>query len=192
VEALDLAGVRLAEVRLLWTAGRLVRVVEAVRQWPLARGTGAAAAPPRQAGMRRVSCRAHRGVMPSPVGCQRALVVNDDARFLEAMALALGDHGIDAATATTAESALSIILAGFAPSVILVDLRLGGTTQGEELVRNLRAYPETRSIPLVAVSASPERLQRVGESGLIDRTLAKPFTLDDLDAVLEETCGGAR
>jgi len=45
------------------------------------------------------------------------------------------------------------------PDVILLDLRLPGM-DGATLVRNLRANPETRGIPIVAVTSFPERFGR--------------------------------
>lgn len=126
----------------------------------------------------------------SSAHCERVLIVNHDAQFLKVIAFSLALHGIDVATATTAESAFSIIAAGFAPSAIIVDLRLSGTKQGEDLICELRAFPQTMRVPLLAVSDSPQHLQKIGTMGVIDRALSKPFTLGDLDLVLHDLCGG--
>jgi CheY-like chemotaxis protein len=67
------------------------------------------------------------------------------------------------------------------PDLILLDLQLPGV-DGLTLARQLTAHPETRQIPILAMSAhaSPERRAQVMAAGCLD-FLAKPL---DTRAVL--------
>lgn len=86
------------------------------------------------------------------------LIIEDDPvdRKLAGAVLSTGGHSIS--ETTSAEEAMQSI-AQSKPDVILVDLRLPGM-DGATLVRALRADPETRGIPVVAVTSFPEPFGR--------------------------------
>jgi CheY-like chemotaxis protein len=78
------------------------------------------------------------------------------------------------------------------PDVVLCDIGLPGMS-GYDVARALRAEPEFRDVPLVALTgyASPADVQRAAEAGF-DRHLAKPIPPVELAAVLEEVVGTPR
>ena len=78
----------------------------------------------------------------------RVLLVEDDPRIGEVLALALGDHGHDVELATSGEAALATA-AGGRHDVVLLDLMLPDL-DGIEVCRRLRA---TSDVPVIMVTA---------------------------------------
>ena len=70
------------------------------------------------------------------------------------------------------------------PKMILLDLMMPGL-DGFQVTRQLKADPETASIPIVAVSAMarPDDREAALAAGC-DDFVRKPFELDDLEAVI--------
>ena len=102
-----------------------------------------------------------------------ALVVDDSPDIAEMLAAVLRHAGYDAATAYSAQDALT---AAFARHFDLVvsDIGMPGMT-GYELARALRATPEYASVPMVAVTgfAMYGDRERALEAGFDDH-LSKP------------------
>ena len=72
------------------------------------------------------------------------------------------------------------------PDVVLMDINLPGMN-GIEATRRLQEWPETREIPVIALSAAAMLgdAKRVQEAGFY-RYLTKPVRVDDLARALEE------
>lgn len=102
------------------------------------------------------------------------LIIEDDPvdRKLVGVVLATSGHVVRAKT--SAEEAIEAIAKG-RPDLILLDVRLPGMT-GLDLVRTLKRQPESRDIPVVAVTAFPELFskQALMEAGC-DAVLVKPI-----------------
>lgn len=79
------------------------------------------------------------------------LVVDDNPTNLKLVTYLVKAHGYEVTTATDAESA-QISIREHRPAVILMDLQLPGV-DGLELTRRLKADPDTRPIPIIAVTA---------------------------------------
>jgi CheY-like chemotaxis protein len=79
------------------------------------------------------------------------LVVDDNSENLKLILVLLAASGHQLTTAADAHEALRCIEAQ-APDLILLDLQLPGI-DGLELTRQLKARPDTASIPIVAVTA---------------------------------------
>ena len=118
--------------------------------------------------------------------CRRALVVDDDEGVREVIADALSLEEIDVVTARGAAEALSALDEGCRPTVILLDLLMPGVS-GERLLPMLRQHPAARGVPIVAMSASPDRLARIDGP---DARLAKPFDLSVLLDTMGRLCAG--
>lgn len=88
----------------------------------------------------------------------KVLVIEDDPTDLKLMGAVLKISGHSVSEKTSAEGALEAIVADN-PDVILLDLRLPGM-DGLTLIRRLKANAGTRRIPVVAVTAYPERYGR--------------------------------
>ena len=92
---------------------------------------------------------------------------------------------VELVTSATAEIGLALIKARI-PDMVIMDINLPGMS-GFEATRLLREWPETRHIPVVALSAAAmvrdsERIQQAG----FYRHLTKPVDVDALANVLEE------
>jgi PAS domain S-box-containing protein len=92
---------------------------------------------------------------------------------------------LEMVTATTAEVGLELIRTR-RPHVVIMDINLPGVS-GIEATRTLSQWPETRTIPVIALSAAalPRDTARAKQSGFY-RYLTKPVKLDELTATLEE------
>jgi len=118
----------------------------------------------------------------------KVLVIEDDPTDLKLMGavLKIGGHSVDGRTA--AEGAMEAIAAD-RPDVILLDLRLPGI-DGLGLVRLLKANAGTRRIPIVAMTAYPDRYRReeLLAAGC-DAFIVKPIDTRELPKQLEKIAG---
>ena len=116
--------------------------------------------------------------------CRRALVVDDDEGVREVLADSLQLEGMEVVSARGGAEALSALDAGCSPSVILLDLLMPGMS-GERLLPILRRHPAAQGVPVVAMSASPDRLARIEGP---DARLPKPFDLGVLLDLIDRLC----
>jgi PAS domain S-box-containing protein len=88
-------------------------------------------------------------------------------------------------TAPTAEIGIELVR-GRRPDVVIMDINLPGMS-GFEATQKLAAWPETRDIPVIALSAAAmiRDAVRVAGAGFY-RYLTKPVKVDELTATLEE------
>ena len=109
----------------------------------------------------------------------RVLLV-EDAPFLRyAFGRLLRLHGFDVMEANDGREALAC-LSKFRPQLIVTDLMMPGM-DGVELIKRLRADPETADLPVVAITAeaTEQAEQRARRAG-VDDFLAKPIDLPTL------------
>lgn len=107
----------------------------------------------------------------------KILVVDDNPHILEAVELVLDTEGYDVRTVTKSEGVENEIKA-YTPDLILLDLLLSGRN-GEEITRVLKADRDTRSIPIIIISAHPTAEKTARDAGA-DGFIAKPFDISDL------------
>lgn len=81
----------------------------------------------------------------------RILIVDDNPTNLKLVTYLVRSHGYEVITATDAALALRAIQSD-RPALILMDLQLPGVS-GLELTRQLKTDPDTRAIPIVALTA---------------------------------------
>ena len=92
---------------------------------------------------------------------------------------------VDLVTAPTAEIGIEIVRAR-RPDAVIMDINLPGMS-GFEATRRLREWPETRDIPVVALSAAAMVRDKAKVEGAgFYRYLTKPVKADELATVLEE------
>lgn len=113
----------------------------------------------------------------------RILVVDDNLANLKLAGDLCECEGYEVDRAQSAEGALEA-LARNRPDLILMDLALPGM-DGLTLTRHLRAHPETRHIPVVALTAFAMKHdeERAREAGC-DAYLAKPIDTRALPGLL--------
>ncbi|MDB4988894.1 MAG: hypothetical protein JWN04_4072 [Myxococcaceae bacterium] len=92
---------------------------------------------------------------------------------------------VELMTAHTAEIGIELVRARL-PDVVLMDINLPGMN-GIEATQKLREWPETRDIPVVALTAAALlRESQRKDISVFDRYLTKPLKVDELTATLEE------
>jgi CheY-like chemotaxis protein len=116
------------------------------------------------------------------------LLVDDSPDTLDCLAIALRAAGLDV---ITARNGLEALIAAHTehPSVIVMDIAMP-VLNGIETARLLKAAPETRGMPVIAHTASPE-IGRTQGSNLFAHVLPKPALVASLIALIERYVGAA-
>ena len=111
----------------------------------------------------------------------QVLVVEDEPAQREVLAYNLEAEGYDVAKAETGDDAL-LLVDEVQPDVIILDWMLPGVS-GIEICRRLKTRAETRSIPVIMLTARSEEADRVRglETGA-DDYVVKPYSLIELMA----------
>jgi DNA-binding response OmpR family regulator len=115
----------------------------------------------------------------------RVLVVDDDPQVLKLLRVNFELEGYDVLTATNGEEALELV-GRDSPDAVVCDVMMPGI-DGLEVVRRLRAQPDTAGLPLVVVSAKAQRADvNYGLELGADAYVTKPFDPSELLAVVAE------
>jgi len=122
---------------------------------------------------------------------ERVLLVDDYPDALEMWGLYLTLSGYEVVTAEDGIRAVELART-VAPDVIVMDLELPGLT-GLDAARQLRTFPETASIPLIAATGYSQRtlIDRAHDAGF-DTVLIKPCDPATLAATIERVLDRAR
>jgi CheY-like chemotaxis protein len=113
------------------------------------------------------------------------LVADDDEDILTLVGLRLERAGYEVVTAKDGVEALAVVETR-TPDVGVVDVMLP-RMDGHELVRRLRARPETATIPILVLTAAVhDRVAEASAEAGADAHMRKPFSPRDLVAKLEE------
>jgi len=109
------------------------------------------------------------------------LVVEDEPAQREVLAYNLEAEGFRVAQAANGEEAL-LLVEEEAPDIIVLDWMLPNVS-GIEVCRQLKTRPETRSVPVIMLSARSEEVDRVRglETGA-DDYVVKPYSVVELMA----------
>lgn len=112
-----------------------------------------------------------------------AVECDEDNRVLLSYALELFEYPF--MIAADREAAFSLAYEA-RPDLILLEVVLPTLADGLELVRQLKRHEQTRTIPIVAVTAiaMPHDRERILASGC-DGFLAKPYLLEQLQQILD-------
>jgi CheY-like chemotaxis protein len=125
--------------------------------------------------------------LAEPEGRQYLIVyIEDNPSNIAFMKDLVGDLGrVDLLTAPTAEIGVELVRA-HKPDVVIMDINLPGMS-GFEATRKLGEWPETRDIPVVALTAAAmiKDTERAAGAGFY-RYLTKPVKVNELMDVLEE------
>lgn len=115
----------------------------------------------------------------------RVLVVEDDRSVRETLGLVLESYEFSPDLVESGEGAIARLEAQW-PDVMLLDLTLEGMS-GEEVYENIRRK-FGKVPPTVVLSAAQEAKQRASQMPGA-KFLAKPYTLEQLIEILQETSG---
>jgi CheY-like chemotaxis protein len=109
------------------------------------------------------------------------LIVDDEPDVLFLLRLTLETAGYAVAEAAHGAEALAAIRVT-RPSLLVTDLMMP-VMDGRELIRKVRATPETADLPIMLLSANPD------SSSGADRVMRKPFNPRDLTRAIDELVG---
>ena len=136
---------------------------------------------------------AHKSDAPQFTGLHRQHVIvyiEDHPANITFMRELLTDFpGLELLTAPSGELGVELVRA-HQPRVVIIDINLPGMS-GLEAIGLLRSWPETRSIPAIALSAAAMQhdINRARAAGF-DHYLTKPVQVDELLALLEGLLAG--
>jgi two-component system chemotaxis response regulator CheY len=85
---------------------------------------------------------------------QRLLIIDDDPVIASIYRKRFVNGGFQVESADSAARGAAAILS-FQPDIVLLDLNLGARS-GLDLLRDLRAVPKFRELPIVVITAEPE------------------------------------
>src|SRR5688572_12864408 len=115
---------------------------------------------------------------------KQLLVVDDDPGLLLAVSETLRAEGYEVQTARRGSEAM-IRVAESLPDLTISDIRMPGM-DGYALVRNLRASPRTRLVPIIFLTAKDDTADRIaGFRTGVDVYVTKPFETEELVAIVK-------
>ncbi len=120
-------------------------------------------------------------VLPAPGDEQVVLVVDDDPNALDLIGRTLQDAGVKIVTASDGREALKLAKT-LKPAAITLDVLMPGM-DGWEVLRELRADPESRDIPVIMVTMTDDR--SLGYALGATEILTKPVQRAQLVELLE-------
>jgi CheY-like chemotaxis protein len=117
----------------------------------------------------------------------RVLVVEDDEKSARLMCELFSIKGYEPTTAATGAEAVALA-ASLRPRLILMDIQLPDM-DGSAVLRSLRDNPDTREIPVVAVTAfamsgDRERLLADGFDGYLSKPIDVATLVDEMAALM--------
>ncbi|HSP71796.1 MAG TPA: response regulator [Gaiellaceae bacterium] len=119
---------------------------------------------------------------------QLILVADDDEDILALVSLRLRRLGYRVVQATDGEEALAQV-AQERPALVILDLMMP-RVDGYEVMRRLRAAPETVSLPVILLSARARSADAAaGLDAGADAYLSKPFRAEELAAAIRGLLG---
>ena len=117
----------------------------------------------------------------------RILIVDDEPDLIALLVDQLSALGHEVLVAENGVQAVEQAIA-HQPDLLLTDVIMP-YMDGPEMLERLRAQPETRHIPVIALSALTDRVTRERMLRLGVRSfLAKPYSLRDLADLIREAC----
>ncbi|MGN6790561.1 MAG: response regulator, partial [Rhodanobacteraceae bacterium] len=117
---------------------------------------------------------------------KKVLVVDDDVRNIFAISSILERRGMQVLTAENGRDAVALVEAQGDIAMVLMDIIMPGM-DGYETIRAIRARPELRSLPIIALTAKAMKGDREKciEAGASDY-IAKPVHTDQLLSLLRQ------
>ncbi len=122
---------------------------------------------------------------------KRIVAINDDTIFLELLRDLLSEEGYDAHLCKEGAEAYQRVR-GLDPDGIILDVRMESPETGWKVLELLKLDPRLTAKPVIVCSADQAQLQDrasyLKSKGCY--VLPKPFDLDDLLGLLQQTVGG--
>ncbi len=110
---------------------------------------------------------------------QKILIVDDEEHIVQMLDINVRAQGYESICAYSGEQALEAAVSR-KPDIILLDVMMPGM-DGIEVCHRLKSQSDTRSIPVIMVSAKSEEYDKIaGLEGGADDYVIKPFNLQEL------------
>src|SRR5262249_29464804 len=115
---------------------------------------------------------------------RKVLVVDDDIRNIFALSSVLEEQEMVVVTADNGRDAIKIVLSQPDVDIVLMDIMMP-ETDGIDTMREIRKFPQLRSLPIIAVTAKAMKgdREKCSEAGAWDY-LSKPVDSEQMLAVL--------
>lgn len=113
----------------------------------------------------------------------KTILICDDDVTLRLLVRVVLDDDYEFCEASNATEALELARS-LQPDLVIVDVMLAGRN-GLDLLEELRRDPQLRDVPMIVLTASPEREDAALAAGA-DRFFMKPFEPDQLKTAVEE------
>lgn len=110
------------------------------------------------------------------------LVVDDEQAFTLALEISLRNEGFQVQVASSGEEAIALASMQ-KPDLILLDIMMPGIG-GLETLKVFKSHPDYQKIPIILMSGANPLVSK-SEYGW-SRFLAKPFTIDEVKAIVQE------
>ena len=106
---------------------------------------------------------------------QRVLLIEDEPNIIEAISYILSKDGWTVHTHSDGETAMDKVMQGV-PDLIILDVMLPGRS-GYDILRDLRAAPETADVPVMMLTARGQAKDREMAASLgATQFMTKPFS----------------
>ncbi|MEQ8332123.1 response regulator [Nisaea sp.] len=110
----------------------------------------------------------------------RVFIAEDEPNILESLSFLLGREGWEVTSALDGNSALEQLNGGILPNVVILDIMLPHRN-GFDILRQLRAAPRTRGLPVIILTAKgQEKDRKTAEEIGADAFVTKPFSNQDV------------
>lgn len=115
-----------------------------------------------------------------------AIIIDDDEGVIEALQAALELSGyVCIGVKEKVNKKIIDMIEKHHPDVIFLDLLLSGT-DGPSVTKDIRKDERLKNIPIILMSAHP-RGKQISQEIQVDGFLPKPFSLDILQGLIEQT-----
>jgi len=119
------------------------------------------------------------------------LVVDDSVTMVMSLKTTLAMSGFQVETASNGKMAMERLHAGIKPNLILTDINMP-VMGGMELIKNVRALPGFRFVPILTLTTESEASKRdEGKRAGATGWLVKPLSGNDLISVIKKVLPGA-
>ena len=112
---------------------------------------------------------------------RNALIIDDDIEIANLMGMVLSLTGFECDIAQSPKEALTR-LATSNPDLVLLDLKLGSSLGGEDILYQIRANPRLKNTRVVVITGHPTKAEEV--TPLVDFTLTKPIDIEQLKSII--------
>ncbi|MEP6149994.1 MAG: response regulator [Nisaea sp.] len=111
---------------------------------------------------------------------KRVFIAEDEPNILESLSFLLGREGWEVTSALDGNSAMEQLSDGTLPDVVILDIMLPHRN-GFDILRQLRASPRTRDLPVIVLTAKgQEKDRKTAEEIGANAFVTKPFSNKDV------------